>query len=199
MIIFIIFCSLFLISNIILITFAICREVTYKKSLKAYVNSKEEKKIDENIYITSEEMNLYDVLYGPYIQQTPQKNSGTDIRDIRSNVNHKYEPFIKLISTVVIVSLIIVMILTCLIGIYHVKSKNNIGYNKYKSEYEVLNYRLENQKDHILEDKELYNDIVNYNQIIRKEKIYCDNIWVNWYHDSSITKCDIIDLSQYGV
>lgn len=199
MIIFIIFSSLFLISVITLTIFAICREIVYKKSLKAYVNSKkEENSTIEDIYIKPEDLTYSDILYGPYTQQTVQKETN-DIRDIRSYIDYKYDPFIKIISTIAIIFLTIVIILTCIIGIFHVESKNNVGYNKYQSEYEVLNYRLKNQKDHILEDKELYNDVVTYNQIIRKEKIYCNNIWVNWYHDSSITKCNIIDLSQYGV
>lgn len=72
------------------------------------------------------------------------------------------------------------------------------AYITYQTEYEILMYRIENQKDHVLEDTELYNAIVEYNTTIRYEQKLIKSKWVGIFHDQSIAKCKEIDLSAFS-
>lgn len=79
-----------------------------------------------------------------------------------------------------------------------VGTTRELDYIQTQSQYEVLIYRVENQKDHVLEDVELYNDIVEYNTAIRKKQKLIDSKWVGIFYDKSIAKCKEIDLSAFG-
>lgn len=79
-----------------------------------------------------------------------------------------------------------------------VGTTRELDYIQTQSQYEVLIYRVENQKDHVLEDVELYNDIVEYNTAIRKKQKLIDSKWVGIFYDKSIAKCKEIDLSAFS-
>lgn len=79
-----------------------------------------------------------------------------------------------------------------------VGTKYDKAYIEMNSQYEVLVHRLENQSDHILEDTELYNDIVEYNTTVRQEKKLLDSKWIGIFYDKSIMKCKEIDLSAFS-
>lgn len=79
-----------------------------------------------------------------------------------------------------------------------VGEKYDKEYIKMNSQYEVLMYRIENQKDHILEDTELYNSIVEYNTTVRKEQRLVNSKWIGIFYDKSIAKCKEIDLSAFS-
>lgn len=76
--------------------------------------------------------------------------------------------------------------------------KHDKAYIEMNSQYEVLMYRLENQKDHVLEDTELYTSIVEYNTTVRREQKLVESKWVGLFHDKSIAKCKGIDLSVFN-
>lgn len=76
--------------------------------------------------------------------------------------------------------------------------KHDRAYIAMNSEYEVLMYRLENQKDHVIEDTELYNSIVEYNATVRIEQRLVASKWIGIFHDKSIMKCKEIDLSAFS-
>lgn len=76
--------------------------------------------------------------------------------------------------------------------------KHDKAYIEMNSQYEVLMYRLENQQDHVLEDTELYNSIVEYNTTIRYEQKLVGSKWIGIFHDKSIMKCKEIDLSAFS-
>lgn len=79
-----------------------------------------------------------------------------------------------------------------------VGTTKEFAYMRNQMKYEVLMIRIENQKDHVLEDVELYNDIVVYNTTIQKEQKLLDSKWVGIFHDQSIAKCKEIDLSAFS-
>lgn len=62
------------------------------------------------------------------------------------------------------------------------------------AEREILVYRLDNQKDHVLEDVELYQDITNFNSQIYYAKSVDTNPWINWFVDRSWACIEPIDL-----
>lgn len=76
--------------------------------------------------------------------------------------------------------------------------KHDKAYIEMNSQYEVLMYRIENQQDHVLEDTELYNSIVEYNTTVRSEQRLVKSKWVGIFHDKSIMKCKEIDLSAFS-
>lgn len=80
----------------------------------------------------------------------------------------------------------------------NVGTTRELAYIQNQSQYEVLIYRIENQKDHVLEDVELYNDIVEYNTAIRKKTKLIDSKWIGIFYDKSIAKCKEIDLSAFS-
>ena len=64
----------------------------------------------------------------------------------------------------------------------------------HEAEREVLLYRLDNQQHHIVEDMELYEDILSFNSSITRAKTFDDNIWVGWFIDRSWADVEPIEL-----
>lgn len=64
----------------------------------------------------------------------------------------------------------------------------------HEAEREVLVYRLDNQQHHIVEDMELYEDVLSFNSSITRAKTFDDNIWVGWFVDRSWADVEPIEL-----
>lgn len=62
------------------------------------------------------------------------------------------------------------------------------------AEREVLVYRLDNLKDHVLEDVALYQDITAFNSRIYYAKSVDNNPWINWFVDRSWACIEPVEL-----
>lgn len=107
------------------------------------------------------------------------------------------EACLWLLAPLIFVITILIVAGVCAIAA-RVATSRELDYIQTQSQYEVLIYRVENQKDHILEDIELYNDIVEYNTAIRKKQKLINSKWIGIFYDKSIAKCKEIDLSAFG-
>lgn len=94
------------------------------------------------------------------------------------------------ISIVVFGGALFVCSLWCLIS--GVRTATTVP--EHMAEREVLVYRLENQKDHVLEDVELYQDITAFNSQIYYAKSVDTNPWINWFVDRSWACIEPIEL-----
>jgi len=102
------------------------------------------------------------------------------------------------IGCVFIVVTFILCTLCVIIAVAKVEEKYERGYIEKQTEYEVLIYRIENQKDHVLEDTELYSSVLEYNKAIRYAQKAINSKWIGIFQDKSVAKCKEIDLSAFG-
>lgn len=65
---------------------------------------------------------------------------------------------------------------------------------KYQVKREVLAYRLENRDQHIVEDLELYDDILEFNSHVVYAREYADDPWIGLYVDKAWLGIDEIEL-----
>lgn len=61
-------------------------------------------------------------------------------------------------------------------------------------ERQVIEYRLENKSENVVGNELLYEDIVEYNNTLRSHKRYCDNFWLNWFHNDKIATIEYIKI-----
>jgi hypothetical protein len=90
------------------------------------------------------------------------------------------------------------ILLGCTIVIMTVQIPAENDYQKMLYEKEVLEYRIENEENNIVGNELLYNDIVEFNNALRDEKYYADNLWVNWFHNAKIAEIDYIEIPGYN-
>lgn len=86
------------------------------------------------------------------------------------------------------------VLLGCVICIMTVQIPAENDYQKMLYEKEVLEYRIENEDSNIVGNELLYNDIVEFNNELRNEKYYANNLWVNWFHNAKIADIDYIEI-----
>lgn len=76
---------------------------------------------------------------------------------------------------------------------------NAIGYElNYQNalhEKEMLEYRIEHMEENITGNEMLYNDIVEFNNELRAEKKWANNLWTNWFNNKDIASLDYIELN----
>jgi hypothetical protein len=60
---------------------------------------------------------------------------------------------------------------------------------------EMLEYRIEHMEENITGNEMLYNDIVEFNNVLRAEKKWANNPWTNWFNNQDIASIDYIELS----
>lgn len=65
---------------------------------------------------------------------------------------------------------------------------------QYEAEREVLAYRLENRDKHIVEDLELYDDILEFNSNVVYAREYADDPWIGLYVDKAWLGIEEIEL-----
>lgn len=61
---------------------------------------------------------------------------------------------------------------------------------------EMLEYRIEHMEENITGNEMLYNDIVEFNNVLRAEKKWANNPWTNWLSNQDIASIDYIELSD---
>lgn len=105
------------------------------------------------------------------------------------NKDKDYSSIIVGIFTVI--SGIAFIIIMCCIQIPKERKYQEALYEK-----EVIEYRIEHQDDNIVGNELLYNDIVEFNNMLRKSKLYSNNIWINWFANDKIAKIEYIDYKK---
>ena len=86
---------------------------------------------------------------------------------------------------ILLIASIIPTIFLCICG-FSISYAENMKYESKMAEREMLVYRLENQSNDAL----LYGDIVEFNNWIRTNKLWAENIWTNIYN---YQKCKSIE------
>ena len=61
-------------------------------------------------------------------------------------------------------------------------------------EKQVIEYRIENKESNVVGNEMLYNDIVAFNNKLRKEKKWATNPWTNVFWNGKIASIDYIEL-----
>ena len=69
-----------------------------------------------------------------------------------------------------------------------------LDYQNFLHENEMLEYRIEHMEENITGNEMLYNDIVEFNNKLRKEKKWANNQWTNWFNNKDIASLDYIEL-----
>ena len=60
----------------------------------------------------------------------------------------------------------------------------------------MIGYRIENKDINFVSDRKLCNDIVEFNDDIKKEKEGVNNPWTNWFYNSDIATIDYIEMER---
>ena len=61
---------------------------------------------------------------------------------------------------------------------------------------EVIEYRLDHMEENIIGNEMLYNDIVEFNNMLRNQKKWANNPWTNWFNNEKIAALDYIELDD---
>lgn len=72
----------------------------------------------------------------------------------------------------------------------------DLDYQNALHEREVIEYRLDHMKENITGNEMLYNDIVEFNNMLRSQKKWANNPWTNWFNNEKIAELDYIELSD---
>ena len=68
-----------------------------------------------------------------------------------------------------------------------------VNYEKALYTKKTIEYRIEHQKDNIIGNELLYNDIVKFNNSLRNTKYWVDNPWTSWFNNDKIAQLDYIE------
>lgn len=70
----------------------------------------------------------------------------------------------------------------------------DLDYQNALHEREVIEYRLDHMSENITGNEMLYNDIVEFNNMLRSQKKWANNPWTSWFHNKKIAALDYIEL-----
>ena len=79
-----------------------------------------------------------------------------------------------------------------------IQSTNYNEYQKYAYTRQVIEYRLENKNENIVGNEFLYKDIIEFNNTLRVHKKYCNNFFLNWFHNDELARLDYIEIDGLG-
>jgi hypothetical protein len=63
-------------------------------------------------------------------------------------------------------------------------------------ERELIEYRIEDKSGNFVSDGKLYNDIVEFNNSLRKVKEGANSPWTNWFYNDDIATIDYIEVEK---
>lgn len=90
------------------------------------------------------------------------------------------------------------IVLTLVLGTYAVVVAAKVGigteYQNMLFERETIVYRIDKEKENIVGNEMLYNNIVEFNNKVRAEKNGVDNWWLSWFFNKDIAKIEYIEL-----
>lgn len=72
----------------------------------------------------------------------------------------------------------------------------DVDYQNALYQKEMLEYRIEHMEDNVTGNEMLYNDIVEFNNELRKTKKWANNPWTNWFNNQDIAAMDYIELED---
>lgn len=70
----------------------------------------------------------------------------------------------------------------------------DIDYQDKLYEKEMLEYRINNADENIVGNEMLYNDIVEFNNELRRTKKFINSPWLNWFNNAKIASMDYIEI-----
>ena len=70
----------------------------------------------------------------------------------------------------------------------------NINYQNTLHKREMLEYRIGHVSENIIGNEMLYNDIVEFNNELRSQRKWANNLWTNWFNNKYIAELDYIEL-----
>lgn len=88
---------------------------------------------------------------------------------------------------------LISVILICL-----VQPTKQTDYEQMLYKKEVLEYRVEHQEDNIVGNELLYQEIVEFNNQLRTNKRFANNIWINWFVNDLVATIEYVDYKKGG-
>lgn len=80
--------------------------------------------------------------------------------------------------------------------ILRVKINEDIDYQSALYEKEVIEYRIDNMSDNVVGNEMLYNDVVEFNNELRRIKKWANNPWVNLFYNQKIASIDYIEIGE---
>lgn len=111
---------------------------------------------------------------------------------------NKYYPSENFYITTVFLTIFTILFLV-LVGscIAETKINEDINYQSTLYEKEVIEYRIDNMSDNIVGNEMLYNDVVEFNNELRRIKKWANNPWVNLFYNQKIASIDYIEIGSF--
>lgn len=72
----------------------------------------------------------------------------------------------------------------------------DIDYQNMLKKRELIEYRIEDKGRNFVSDGKLYNDIVEFNNSLRKVKEGANSSWTNWFYNDDIATIDYIEVEK---
>ena len=95
------------------------------------------------------------------------------------------------VTTLGVISLIV-----CSICILSIPINRELNYENMLAKKEMLEYRLENQKD-MIGNELLYSQILEFNNELRSIKKWANDPWTNWFNNQKIAdNIDYINIKE---
>lgn len=110
---------------------------------------------------------------------------------------NKYYPSENFHVTTVLLTIFTIFFLV-FVGscIAETKINEDIDYQSTLYEKEVIEYRIDNMSDNIVGNEMLYNDVVEFNNELRRIKKWANNPWVNLFYNQKIASIDYIEIRR---
>ena len=110
-----------------------------------------------------------------------------------------YKYWDNFFETAFLILSLISAIFTIFFGSYCIINKINadINYENMLMQRNAIVYRLEQTKNdnNLLVNGGVYEDVIEYNNTIRKYKRWKHNFWLSWFYPADIDKLEYIELS----
>lgn len=90
----------------------------------------------------------------------------------------------------------IVILLFCCAMILGMNVAKDIDYQNMLEKRELIEYRIEDKGRNFVSDGKLYNDIVKFNNSLRKVKEGANSSWTNWFYNDDIATIDYIEMEE---
>lgn len=90
----------------------------------------------------------------------------------------------------------IVILLFCGVMIFDMNAGKDIDYQNMLEKRELIEYRIEDKGRNFVSDGKLYNDIVEFNNSLRKVKKGANSPWTNWFYNDDIATIDYIEVEE---
>ena len=72
----------------------------------------------------------------------------------------------------------------------------DIDYQNMLYKREMLEYRIDHIDKNVVGNEMIYNDIIEFNNQIRRTKKWANNPWTNWFYNDDIATIDYIELNS---